>query len=423
MIYDIIIIGSGISGLNCAYQLLKSNSFLKILILEKNDYLGGRIKTNRCKVNNHNYQFEEGAGRFNQNHKLLLNLINELKLKKYIIEIGSKISFYPSTPYEKKFIHQSPFKYVDIVIKKSKKVEKEELQKYTFKEFAKTILNKNEIKFILDSFGYYEQLIKMNAYNAMKLFKDGMNPDLKFYSLSCGLDQIIVKLAKKIKNNCKIIINSNVLKINYMKENQNQNQNQNLFTIITENNIYQSKICITAIPKPNLLKLNIYKEYYNLLNSIDTKSLCRIYSIFNKKDIWFKDIGKSTTNSDTRYVIPIDKKDGLVMISYSDSKFANYWIKLKNENESLFIEKLKENIYQAFYKKIENPIYTKTCYWKLGTGFWLKNKNSTILYKQILQPNKNMPLYICGENYSESQGWMEGALETSFDIIKKIKYL
>ena len=413
MIYDIIIIGSGISGLNCAYELLKNNISLKILILEKNDYLGGRIKTNKCKINNHNYQFEEGAGRFNQNHKLLLNLLDEIKLKKYIVEIGSKISFYPSTTYEKKFIHQSPFKYVDIVIKKSKKVEKEELQKYTFKEFAKTILNKNEIKFILDSFGYYEQLIKMNAYNAMKLFKDGMNPDLKFYSLSCGLDQIIVKLEKKIKNNCNIINNSNVLKIDYGEN--------NIFNIFTQNNIYQSKICITAIPQPDLLNLNIYNNYHSLLKSIGTKSLCRIYSIFNKKDIWFKDIGKSTTNSNTRYVIPNDKINGLVMISYSDSKFANYWIKLKNENEKLFIEKLKENIYKAFHKKIENPIYTKTCYWKLGTGFWLKNKDSTILHEQILQPNKNIPLYICGENYSESQGWMEGALETSFAIIQKIK--
>jgi protoporphyrinogen oxidase len=415
MIYDIIIVGSGISGLNCAYQLLKNNSFLKILILEKNDYLGGRIKTHRTKMNNHNYQFEEGAGRFNQNHKLLLNLINELKLKKYIIEIGSKISFYPSTSYEKKFIHESPFKYIDIIIKKSKKIKKEELQKYTFKELAESILNKNEIKFILDSFGYYEQLIKMNAYNAIKLFADGMNPDLKFYSLSCGLDQIIEILVNKIKNNCKIIMNSNVLKINYMKN--------NLFNVFTQNNIYQSKICITAIPQPNLLKLNIYNNYHYLLKSIGTKSLCRIYSIFNKKDIWFEDIGKSTTNSNTRYVIPNDKTNGLVMISYSDSKFADYWIKLKNENENLFIEQLKKNIYKAFKKKIENPIYTKTCYWSLGTGFWLKNKNSTILYDKILQLNKDIPIFICGENYSESQGWMEGALETSFDVIEKIKYL
>jgi monoamine oxidase len=61
------------------------------------------------------------------------------------------------------------------------------------------------------------------------------------------------------------------------------------------------------------------------------------------------------------------------------------------------------------------------CYWELGTGFWLKDKDSTILSKKILKPYNNIPLYICGENYSESQGWMEGALETSEKIIMHLK--
>ena len=37
MIYDYIIIGAGISGLYTAYQLLKKNKDLNILILEKNN--------------------------------------------------------------------------------------------------------------------------------------------------------------------------------------------------------------------------------------------------------------------------------------------------------------------------------------------------------------------------------------------------
>ena len=133
-INDIIIIGSGISGMNTAYQLLKYNKNIKILILEKNNYLGGRIKTETRTINGHTYQYETGAGRFNENHHLLLNLINELDLQKNIIKIGADIMFYPSTEYNKKYIHQSPFKYINIVIEKSKKDSKEKLQKYTFIE-------------------------------------------------------------------------------------------------------------------------------------------------------------------------------------------------------------------------------------------------------------------------------------------------
>jgi monoamine oxidase len=180
-------------------------------------------------------------------------------------------------------------------------------------------------------------------------------------------------------------------------------------------------MCVLAIPKPDLLKLNIVKKHYDMLNSIGVKSLCRIYSIFKKKDIWFKNIGKSTTNNNSRYIIPIDKKNGLIMIAYSDSKYANYWYKLKKMNEKLFLEKIKNNIYKAFHKKIKNPIYTNAYYWKTGTGYWLKNKDSRIISKEIIHPNKNVPLLICGENYSETQGWMEGALETSNEVIKIIK--
>lgn len=415
MIYDIIIIGSGISGLNTAYKLLKEKKDLKILILEKNDYIGGRIKTERININNHDYQFEEGAGRFNEKHKLLINLLYELHLKKNIIEIGANIAFYPSTPYNKIFIHKSPFEYINKVIEYSKEDSEEELQKYNFIEYCKKVLKKDEIQFIVDSFGYYKQIKKMNTFNAIKLFNDGMNPNLKFFSLDCGLDMIIKNLAHKIEEcNSEILLNHYVNKVDYL-------ETEKIFHVFTNKKIYYSKICILAIPKPDLLKFNILKEYNNIINSIGVKSLCRIYSIFRKKDIWFKDIGKSTTNSDSRYIIPIDKKNGLIMISYSDSKFANYWYKLKKENEKLFLEKIKNNIYKAFHKKIKNPLYINAYYWKTGTGYWLKNKDSRELSKKIICPNKNIPLFICGENYSETQGWMEGALETSNIVVIKLK--
>ena len=41
MIYDYIIIGAGIGGLYNAYLL---NQNYTVLVLEKNDYIGGRIK-------------------------------------------------------------------------------------------------------------------------------------------------------------------------------------------------------------------------------------------------------------------------------------------------------------------------------------------------------------------------------------------
>lgn len=412
MLYDIIIIGGGISGLYSAYNLLKKKPLLKILILERNNYLGGRIKTFNKKINNHHYIWEEGAGRLNDNHTLFIELIDNLNLKNNLSKIGSDITFYPSKGYKKdiKFVKKSPFIYINKVIKYSKKDKKEYLQTFTFKEYVEKVLEKDEIKFILDSFGYYAQLIKMNAYNAIHLFNTGMNPSLQFYHLNPGFDTLINELKNELKKlNCNIILNSNVLDIRYDTN----------FKIILDNICYESKICILAIPKTDLLHFKILKSIKPELNSINYKSLCRIYSIFKKKDIWFKDIGKTTTNNNSRYIIPIDKENGIIMISYSDSKFADYWNKLHINNEDLLIKKLKDNIYKTFNKKIEDPIFTKVSYWKCAVGFWKKNIDSRIISKKMIKPI-NIPLFICGENYSETQGWIEGALQTSLLVVDKI---
>ncbi len=415
MIYDLIIIGSGISGLYICYKLLKKNKSLKILILEKNNYYGGRIKTFEKKINNHKYKWEEGAGRFNDNHHLFLKLINDLNLNNEIIKISSKTTFIPSTKYDKKFLDSSPFLYINKVIDESKKISDQELQKYTFKEYAKKILKNDEWKFIVDSYGYYGELIYMNAYDAINLFKDGMNPDLQFYSLKCGFSYLIHTMVQFIiKNGGTIILNSHVENINY--------ENKEFIINTIENNknkhIYNSKICVAAIPKPNLLKLNIFKPVFHYLKSISIESLCRIYSIFKKDDIWFKELGKITSNNDSRYIIPIDSIHGLIMISYTDSKYADKWNKIYNKDKDLFNNNIKNNVKKILNITINDPIYTKMSYWDIGVAMWKKNYNSKIISKKIIKPLNNIPLFIAGENYSNYQGWIEGSLETSEKIIK-----
>ena len=71
MIYDYIVLGGGISGLYCAYLLLKKTPRASILILEKERVLGGRVHTYTDKY----MSVEAGAGRFNMAHVLLIELI------------------------------------------------------------------------------------------------------------------------------------------------------------------------------------------------------------------------------------------------------------------------------------------------------------------------------------------------------------
>ena len=73
MIYDYIIIGSGISGLYLGYLLQNK----KYLIIEKNDNIGGRIQH----TNFHGNVVQLGAGIIKDSQTNVLDLLKKLKLK------------------------------------------------------------------------------------------------------------------------------------------------------------------------------------------------------------------------------------------------------------------------------------------------------------------------------------------------------
>lgn len=426
MLYDYIIIGGGISGLYTYYHLLKNDPSLNILLFEKNNYFGGRVKTKYMKRNGISYQMEEGAGRFNKNHTLLFKLIEELNLKKDVIKIGGDSHFIDTKNEfpEKKYQDKDSFYFIDKVLRYASKEPKEFLKKYSFSEYAFMKLPKKDVEFMIQSTGYYSRILNMNAYNAYDTFKYNIRNDIDYFVLKNGLSSIIKKMVTFIKNKKKnqLFVNSELISFTYHKENK---ENKYFEILINNEHLFCSKKIIFAVPKSTLLTLPYFKKYYSILNGISCVPLCRVYSIY--KQPWFESIGKVTTNNPLKYIIPINTKTVLIMISYTNGKYAEPWkkyllnndnLKNNNVNKDNLNNYLKKNIKDVFDKNTENPNYTNICFWKDGMNYWKPKQNSNDLSKKIIQLDKNIPLYIIGEAYSMNQGWMEGALETSSSLLQ-----
>ena len=75
--YDLIIVGGGLAGLRVGIETLRQNTELKVCILEKYDYIGGRVITH---YGHNRAQWEIGAYRIAESHKQILNLIKEYDL-------------------------------------------------------------------------------------------------------------------------------------------------------------------------------------------------------------------------------------------------------------------------------------------------------------------------------------------------------
>ena len=100
--YDIVIVGGGIAGIYSMYNLKKKYPKLKVLLLEKDERFGGRVYSFNEKVDNIDYIMDLGAGRIGYHHKLMVSLIKELKLEKFMFNISNTENYikYKSCNYD-----------------------------------------------------------------------------------------------------------------------------------------------------------------------------------------------------------------------------------------------------------------------------------------------------------------------------------
>jgi len=478
MSFDIIVIGGGIAGLYTTYNLLKKNPYLNIALIEKENYLGGRIYTDSSSKG---MTIEAGAGRLSGSHVLLMNLIYELGLHSKLVKISSEAVYVPSGEdsvqkynsilgqddavvgggenahdslnlpsfplfFNPFFVPNTTKPIIQFaenavlgnkhlpnagllirVILASKFESRAYLSSMSFEKYARTILTDTEVEFIKQSFGFYSELVIMNAHDAIVLMGN-LSPFNQFYVLSGGLSQIthaLLSFITRKKYNVKIFTGK---KVNDIKWNsvgsggsggpefviKGEGSKGGIFTMYC-------KKCICAVTARTLEKWKIMKPYYNMLSKINCSPLCRIYCKFDTNvagGVWFKDLNKMTTNNELRMIIPYDVKNGVIMISYTDNIFAEFWLNLKHKQGIRGVNrKLIDLIKETLGISIPYPIQTKICYWACGVGYWGVGANSNEISNAIIKPF-DFDLFVCGEHFSEkNQQWMEGALDTSQRVL------
>lgn len=410
MIINTIIFGSGMAGLNLTSKLAKSDK--NIMLLDRNNYYGGRVHT----IYRKNYQYEAGGARFNKNHINLIKLLKKYNLHK--IKIPSNWNNINKNYKKLDIEYDDVNKLITDLIKVSEKKSKAFLMKHTLITLCETLFGSKYAKFLGDYHPYYSEIFVTNAYDALQSVKLDLREDKQFYIIQEGFSKLIECLVEDIKNqigNSRVKLNHQLLNISY--ENQ-------LYTCIVKNLRtdkiieYQSKNLILAIDSNGLKKIKYLSPIKEQLNSVSCLPLLRIYQKYplnSKNEVWFQNLSKVVTNNKLKYIIPVNKKQGIIMISYTDAKYSTYW-KNQMDNNSLE-EKIKHHLILLFPDlKIPKPSWTQTYYWDLGACYWKPNYNSDKISKFLAKPFKNQNLYICGSNYSQRQAWVEGALESSNNI-------
>ena len=441
MIYDLIVVGGGISGLYLLHRIHQEFPNWKVLLLEKENIFGGRVYT----YHDVYMDVEAGAGRFNESHFLLIGLIRELGLARqmrkhsssvgYIFADGSGILHNSvfDTPKQASGLWEPLFLQIvearlgktlpnagliAKIVLASQLESRETLQKQTFGEYALHIVGKKNFDFIKDSFGYYSELVIMNAYDALKLMQN-LGPQNQFYGLHGGLSQIIDRMISRFPSNLRLMKKKTVVGIH---------ENDAVFSVVCkENQIpFYGKRCVFAVTKNVLQSIAFFRPLRKVLDQINCGTLCRIYSKFNvkkKEHLWLRSLTKFTTNNALRMVIPINPEKGYIMISYTDNFYADFWHQLYEKKGEMGVNlELQRLMKQVLGILIPMPIETRVFYWNCGVGYWGKGADSKIISERMICPFPDKKIYVCGENFSENnQQWMEGGLDTAVNVLERMK--
>ena len=402
---DIIIIGAGISGLNCALKLSKNNN---ILLLDNRSYLGGRIITNKKPV------YEIGGARFNTSHKRLVKLIKKYDLPTY--KLNKNIDFVDNkTKIIKKNVNNDIETFFQEIIHKSRTMSKEKLITMTFKELCLLYKSRVDVNKIIAFFGYRSEFDSLNAYDALRCIKGDFNGNKFYYVIKGGLSRLCEKIGDDIRHNGgKIKLKTHITDVT---------ESSNSFTVKDRTgHTWIGKKIIFAIKPYQLKQFSILKSIHHYIRNINRVPLIRIYAKYNvgKNGVWLRGMIRTTTNSFLRHIIPMNEHTGLIMISYTDDKDTQVYFK---NNKLLDTDVIKNKIHKEVCelfpdKSIPKPTYFKCHLWTEGVHFWKKGSDSKKIFKKILNPKSN--IFICGEGFSLNQAWIEGALDTSERVLDLI---
>lgn len=398
-IYDYVVIGAGIAGLTYSFRN-KSNNFV---ILEKNDYVGGRIKN----IKWNNSFISLGGGVFLPSHSYVMDLCRQFRIdtKKYtsVYHLTDLKGDSPNNPlYYKDFeiIYKS-------LIKKYYK-HKDEIKKLnlTFKQFLQLYFPYSVYETIINNSLYSTNfnsdpgLFLENEYlfDCLKI-KDSEMCFINEKSDTCtGYDFLINKIVAQIGIN-NIKLNSTVTEIKSKND---------LYEVILNNDIFLTKKIVFATDINSNIQINLDNQikclFKNIYNSIGHEPYIRIYS-YHKE-------GHNLNNTcRSRGLIgkTIIMNKNILMLCYNESDKA---LELNNLLKNMNKEEQIETLYKLFKNhNIEitkpNDIYIQ--FWNIGMHFCKPNFN---IDNDLSILKKNFNIEIIGEIVAKSHGWVESALST-----------
>jgi phytoene dehydrogenase-like protein len=378
-----IVVGAGIAGLWIAEQLASTDS---VTILEKANYIGGRIITSK-------HGYEIGAGRIAKSHRRILALIKRFKLQTYDHDPASLWKAVGSDVEPNLFVEKwAPF------IKLFKSFSAETLATHTLRQLATKTIGPALTDHILYQFGFRAETDVLRADLGIQAFEHEMGHGA-FIGIKGGLSTLTQAMASACrKAGVKIQLNTEVSDVSF---------DNGKYSVLTPKTALVADRVILALPS-EALKLLPCMSGFGPLQHLKMEPLTRIYAQFEAP--WYLE-HRLVTDSPLRFIIPINAATGLVMISYTESQDTERFRGLVGPSLQAA---LTTELRRLFPGQTVPPMKWARAYeWTHGCTYWTPGNYDPAAESALaLRPFRDWPrFHLCNESFSLRQAWMEGSLE------------
>lgn len=391
-----LIIGGGITGLYLAEQLAKRGD--DVLLLEKNPYFGGRVYTFRDR--RRRLEYEAGAGRIHRRHRLVAGLVRRFGLRTY--------SFTGEAGYADVFAG---------LYRALSRLPQATLRRHTIADLIPPAA-----RHILKMYPYWAETHLMRADVALASFAPrGVMMDTApdaFYGIVGGIDMLTQRLIPAARREgARLLTGHAVHDVRRIAPGHFEamaGPEASPKRVTARRVIFAT--CRCSLGQFRLLRGEPF------LDRLATSPLLRIYAVYpvdsRTGQAWFADLPMTVTAGPLRFVIPINARKGLIMISYTDGADTVRWRDLDGAALTAAIQAEVHRMWPD--RHVPAPTYLRKHYWSGGCTYWLPG-DYDVERVAAAASNPSPDVYVCGESVSVGhQAWIEGSLETVDKLLRRL---
>jgi monoamine oxidase len=293
-------------------------------------------------------------------------------------------------------------------------------------------------RFIVDAFGYDSGIRAFNVGDAIQFLFGGGDPSAEARVPIDGMDRIPNELAMQfVRQDGSIQLGREVRRL-AVDEGALRLDFADGMSVVARHVVLALPIAALttlAAESPALGTPN----HRRLYEAVEGFPAAKLYLWYDRP--WWRgtdgvDGIRMTTDLANRKVFYFDEDadaPALILAAYTDGQHTVPWVNLANGASDgspapdSMLEAARsdlEHIHPAAEVPPE-PVGSAFMHWgsdphEIGWSFWRAGFNSDEVMATALQPDPRQAVYLCGETFSRSQSWVEGALETAEAVTQRL---